>query len=68
MIGVYRAYITRIEAGGQIHVRIPRIAGELEFGPLDGLATPMAYAPGDQVVVGFEEGRAEDPIVLGRFG
>lgn len=65
-MGVWRAVVTAVD-GVQVWVRVPRLSGELQYGPLD-VAMPNDAAPpavDDPVLVGFVEGRQDELVVLG---
>lgn len=92
--GLWRAEVTRIKAD-RPYVKIPRLTGNLEYGPLDSLegvftlegvetentggldfgahahalfaGGSRALVAGDRVIVGFLEGRVDDPVLLGRL-
>lgn len=63
--GVVRGFVARVGAGG-VFVRVPRLSGDFEYGPLEvagSLVAPLRV--GDSVFVGFLEGRQDDLVVLG---
>lgn len=64
--GVWRAVVTSVSGFG-VWVRVPRLSGELEYGPLDLLAPNDTAMPvvGDPVLIGFVEGRQDELVVLG---
>lgn len=65
-VGVWRAVVTSV-VGTQVNVVVPRLSGELEYGPLDVVAHNDTSPPavGDPVLVGFVEGRQDDLVVVG---
>lgn len=65
-VGVWRAVVTAVD-GAQVTVVVPRLSGDLEYGPLDVLSDTGTIPPavGDPVVVGFVEGRQDELVVLG---
>lgn len=64
--GVWRAVVTAVD-GTRVYVRVPRLSGDLEYGPLD-LVMPNDTQPpavDDPVLVGFVEGRQDELVVIG---
>jgi hypothetical protein len=64
-VSLQRAEVTRIKDGHPFIV-IPRLTGELEYGPLEALEG-VVLAQGDRVLIGFLEGRADDPAIIRRL-
>ena len=64
--GVWRAVVTAVDGYG-VWVRVPRLSGELEYGPLDVVIPNDTAMPvvADPVLVGFVEGRQDELVVLG---
>lgn len=64
--GVWRAVVTAVD-GTSVFVRVPRLSGELEYGPLDMVLPNDAALPAvdDPVLVAFVEGRQDELVVLG---
>lgn len=65
--GVWRGRVTRV-VDGYPYVELPRLAAGYEYGPLEALVSVSSVAVGDRVLVAFVEGRADDPVIVGRFG
>lgn len=65
-VGVWRAVVTEV-VGAQVSVRVPRLSGDLEYGPIDVVMPNDAGLPAvdDPVIVGFVEGRQDELVVLG---
>lgn len=65
-VGVWRAVVTAVD-GYKVSVVVPRLSGEIEYGPLDILLPNDSALPtvGDPVLVGFVEGRQDELVVLG---
>lgn len=61
--GIWRGIIERID-GANVYVRIPRLTGESVVGPIVA-ASRDVMTVGDRVMLGFLEGRVEDPVILG---
>jgi hypothetical protein len=65
--GVWRATVVRVD-GGKVWVKIPRLLGASSIGPLECLGVPGSeLSEDDRVIVGFLEGRVNEPVVLGRL-
>ena len=67
--GVWDAKVIRVdEETNQAWVRVPRVTGDLDRGPIamPSLATPLTV--GDDVLVAFREGRRDDLVILARVG
>jgi hypothetical protein len=64
--GVWRGVVTSVSGFG-VWVRVPRLSGDLEYGPLDVVAPNDTAMPvvADPVLVGFVEGRQDELVVLG---
>lgn len=65
-MGVWRGVVTAVSGFG-VWVRVPRLSGDLEYGPLDVVAPNDTAMPvvSDPVLVGFVEGRQDELVVLG---
>lgn len=64
--GVYRALVVDTRdpmQNGRVRIRVPSVTGDMD----SGWAFVAASAPeeGDTVVVAFEEGELQSPIVIG---
>jgi len=65
--GIWYAIVTSVD-GPRLYVKVPRLSGELVYGPLNAIGpNTQTFAQGEQVVVSFIEGRQDDLIVLGRI-
>ena len=64
--GVWRAVVTAVTGTG-VWVTVPRLSGDLVYGPLDVVAPNEVAMPvvADPVLVGFVEGRQDELVVLG---
>jgi hypothetical protein len=65
--GVWYGVVVKVEAR-KLSVKVPRLSGELVYGPLDVVAANYEqFAVGDPVAVSFFEGRQDELVVLGRI-
>ncbi len=65
--GVWYGVVTKVE-DRKLMVKVPRLSGELVYGPLDIVAANYEqFAVGDPVAVSFFEGRQDELVVLGRL-
>jgi len=65
--GLWYAVVTSVETT-KLFVKIPRLSGELVYGPLDVIAeNSQVFEIGDPVIVSFLEGRQDEIIVIGRI-
>jgi hypothetical protein len=67
--GVWNATVVRVDVGSnEAWVRVPRMSGDLDRGPLlmPSLAAPLAV--GDDVLVAFREGKADQLAIVAKVG
>lgn len=65
-VGIWNAVVTEVP-DHRLKVRVPRLSGDMEYGPLYVLGREDdVYEVGDLVVVTFLEGRQDELIVIGR--
>lgn len=67
--GVWNATVVRVDVGSnEAWVRVPRMSGDLDRGPLQmpSLAAPLAV--GDDVLVAFREGKADQLAIVAKVG
>lgn len=65
--GVWYGVVVAL-VGHRLNVKVPRLSGELVYGPLDVVApSTQQFSVGDLVAVSFVEGRQDDLIVIGRI-
>lgn len=65
--GIWYGTVTRVEEK-KLTVKVPRLSGELVYGPLDVVASNYEqFAVGDPVAVSFVEGRQDELVVLGKI-
>ena len=72
LVGVYRGVVVRADDHDRwerVQIKIPAVSGDEEVWALVAVQTRRALIPdqGDEVVVAFEAGDPERPIVLGRI-
>jgi hypothetical protein len=65
-MGVWNAVVTGVP-DHRLMVRVPRLSGDMEYGPLYVLGENTdTYSIGDPVIVSFLEGKQDELIVIGR--
>lgn len=65
--GIWYGVVVGI-VGHRLNVKVPRLSGELVYGPLDVVApNTQQFLVGDLVAVSFVEDRQDDLIVIGRI-
>lgn len=65
--GLWNATVVRIDAEtNRAWLRVPRLTGDLERGPVQVPMFPVALAAGDEVMVGFREGMRDSLVIVSR--
>ena len=71
LYGVYRGRVVNSAdpmQQGRLLIRVPALASLTDSWAPSCVSGPGAYRPNDEVLVAFEAGRADFPIVIGKLG
>lgn len=65
--GVWDAQVVRVDtATNRAWLRVPRMTGDVERGPVEIPVLPVPIQAGDSVMVAFREGRKDSLVILSR--